>query len=209
MKSMLVLFALLFAGACTKSDDQGKEKDKVAAAPAKPAAPVDPAPPAAATDYVRVLASHANPKPDDPVTVEIPSFRVTKAAFDPAKVEGGTATVELDLASIVSGSAKRDGHLKSPDYLDVGAFAVATITIGNVKRTAKDQYTADAVVAIAGREKSLPITFEVLETLTDGIRVRGEHVFSRHDFAIGADQGAEDSVGDTQTIQLQLTLRNT
>lgn len=194
MKYLILSLALLVTASCSKSDDKPAEPKKTAA----PAAP----------DYVRVLASHAEPKPSDPVVVEIPGFRVTKAAFDPAQVEGGTATVELDLASIASGSPKRDNHLKTADYLDVDKFAVATIDIANVKKTSADHYTADAKVSIHGVEQTLPVTFEVLETLPDGIRIRGEHEFSRHDFQIGAAAG-EDSVGETQKIELQLTLRNT
>lgn len=201
----LVLSLALLASACSKTEEPAQ-----AAPPTPkvtPAAKPEPAPVASA-DHVRVLASHANPKPTDPVTIDIPGFRVVAAKFDPAKIEGGTATIELDLASIVSNSPKRDNHLKDADYLDVENHAIATITVGNVKQASGDRYTADATVAIHGVEKVLPVTFDVFERLPDGIRVRAEHVFSRHDFAIGAPEGTEDSAAAQQTIQLQLTLKN-
>lgn len=162
-----------------------------------------------AADYVRVLASHSKPKPTDPVTLEIAKFQVIKADFDPAKVEGGTAELALDLTSLTSDSPKRDNHLRGDDYLAVDKFGVATIKIDNVKKTGDNAYSADATVAIHGVEKKLPVAFTVIETLPDGIRIKGEHTFTRHDFSIGAAKGEDDSVGDDQTIQLQLTLKKT
>jgi polyisoprenoid-binding protein YceI len=54
------------------------------------------------------------------VSVWFDKFRVAKASFDPQTIEGGTATIELDLASLRSGSSERDDDLKSPTYIDVG-----------------------------------------------------------------------------------------
>jgi polyisoprenoid-binding protein YceI len=179
-----------------------KPEPKPEPAPAPP--PADPN-----ADYVRILASHKTPKPKDPVAIEIKSFKVVKADFDPAKVEGGTAELALDLTSLASDSPKRDNHLRGEDYLKVDEFGTATIKIDNVKKTADNAYSADATVNIHGLEKKLPVAFTVVETLPDGIRIKGEHEFSRHDFAIGAPKGEDDSVGDAQTIQMQLTLKKT
>jgi polyisoprenoid-binding protein YceI len=201
VKYLVLILGLLATTACSKTDEPAAQ-----AAP-KPAPP-KPTAPAAEADHVRILASHADPKPDDPVTIDIPGFRVVKAAFDPAKLEGGTATIELDLASLVSDSPKRDKHVKHADYLDVEQYGIATITVDNVESAGGDHYTADARVAIHGVDKVLPVTFDVIERLPDGIRVRGEHVFSRHDFAIGAPEGGDDSAASQQKIQLQLTLKN-
>src|SRR5215207_3005272 len=51
-------------------------------------------------DFISVLAEHAEKKPTDPVEVSFDKFAVKKATFDPKKVEGGTATIEVDLASL-------------------------------------------------------------------------------------------------------------
>lgn len=160
-------------------------------------------------DYVRILAKHFIPKQTDPVIVSLTRFAVVKADFDPAKVEGGTATIELDVTSLESGSAKRDKHLRSDDYLDVEKFAKATVVIDNVKKTGDNAYSADATVKVRDTEKKFPVTFTVLETLPDGIRIKGEHTFSRHELAIGHPEGEEDSVGRDLTIQMQLTIKKT
>lgn len=131
--------------------------------------------------------------------------KVVKADFDPAKIEGGTATLELDIGSLSTGNPKRDDHLKSGDYFDAAKFAVGTIEISNVKKSDAG-FTADAKVKVRDIEKTYPVTFEVVETLADGsIRVKGERTFSRNDFGIGKAEG--DSAAVDVTAKLQLTLK--
>src|ERR1043165_4894911 len=68
-------------------------------------------------DSIVVLAKHTQQKPDDPVHVQFTSFKVVKATFDPKKIEGGKATIEIDATSLKTGADKRDGHLQTPDFL--------------------------------------------------------------------------------------------
>src|SRR5215468_2903782 len=90
----------------TDSPASGSPAPTPAAEPPKPT-------PAADGDRVEVLARH---RPNagqedldaDPVVVRFHKFAVTKASFDPKNLEGGTATLELDMASITSGSVERD-----------------------------------------------------------------------------------------------------
>ena len=51
-------------------------------------------------DSIVVLAKHTDPKPNDPVAVKFEKFKVTKATFDPKKIEGGKATIEIDATSL-------------------------------------------------------------------------------------------------------------
>ncbi len=207
------LLLLLLAAACKKQEDKPPTpattgSSTPGSAAAAPAAPTPTPVPDEATDRVTVLASHHNRKPTDPVRIDIDTFKVVKANFDPKKIEGGTATIELDLSSLHTGSDERDNHLKSPSYLDVGKLATVTITINNVKPKSGTTYTADATVAAHGMTKTYPVTFDVLETKDDRIRIKGEHTFKRLDFAIGSDpaQNPEEQVGTDATIQMVLTL---
>jgi polyisoprenoid-binding protein YceI len=168
-------------------------------------------------DYIKVLAVHHEPKPGDPVEVKFERFKITKANFDPAKIEGGTATIELDVTSLKSGSDQRDGHLQSPDYIDTAKFATATIDIGNVKKQDDKRFTADAKIKFRGVEKKYPVAFEVVEAKDDWIRVRGEHKFQRMDFKVGRPAGPDpkaptdpkkaEGVGAELTAKIQLTLK--
>jgi len=136
-------------------------------------------------------------------------FEREKAAFDPANLEGGTAQFTLDLSSIKSPSAKRDGHLQSPDYFDVAKFATITVDIANVKKKDGNFYTADAKVNLHGVDKTYPVTFEAFETTPEGaVRIRGEQEVSRLDFGVGKPTtDANEGAGATQKIKLQLTLK--
>jgi polyisoprenoid-binding protein YceI len=161
-------------------------------------------------DFIAVYATHAKPKPDDPVTVKFEKFAVTKASFDPKKVEGGTATIELDLASLNSASEKRDAHLKSESYINLSKYTTATIDIGNVKKKDGATYTADAKVKFRDIERTYPVTFEVIGSTDDSIRVRGEHEFPRGDFKVGKETtDPDESVAGPLKIKLQLTLKKT
>jgi polyisoprenoid-binding protein YceI len=161
-------------------------------------------------DYVKVLAEHApEKKPTDPVNVKFEKFTVTKASFkDAADLTGGTATIEVDLASVKTDSPKRDKHLTTADYIDTSKFTTMTIDVSNVKKKADKQYTADAKVKLRGIEKTYPVTFEVVDAKDDWVKVKGEHKFARLDFKVGKEKlGPDEAVAQDLTVQLQLTLK--
>ena len=208
MKLHLITLAamLVLASGCKKQEDT----------PAKPAGSATtgaaaPAPAADTADHVTVLGHHKKPKPIDPVHINFERFKVVKADFDPKKIEGGTATIELDLSSFHTNSDERDNHLKSAAYIDVAKFATATITVDNVKQKAGTTYTADASVSAHGMTQKYPVTFDVIESADDHIRIKAEHTFTRLDFGIGTDpaQNGDEQVATDLTIQMVLTLKKT
>jgi len=166
---------------------------------------------AAAADSIVVLAKHTPGKPTDPVQVRFEKFKVTKATFDPKKIEGGKATIEIDATSLKSGDDKRDAHLNTPDFLDTAKFAKITVDIDKVKKKADKTFTAEATVKAHDVTKKYPVTFDVLDTTADSIRIKGEASFSRLDFKIGKDPKEPKAapVETGLTIQLQLTLKKT
>lgn len=166
---------------------------------------------AAPADSIVVLAKHTPDKPTDPVQVRFEKFKVVKATFDPKKVEGGKATIEIDATSLKSGDDKRDAHLNTPDFLDTAKFAKITVDIDKVKKKADKTFTAEATVKFHDVTKKIPVTFDVVETKADSIRIKGESTFSRLDFKVGKDP-KEPKAAPVQTdvtIQLQLTLKKT
>jgi polyisoprenoid-binding protein YceI len=171
-----------------------------------PAFAADPEP-----DSIVVLAKHTEAKPDDPVKVQFTSFKVVKATFDPKKVEGGKATIEIDATSLKSGADKRDTHLNTPDFLDTKKYPKITIDIDKVKKKADKTYTGEATVKFRDVTKKYPITFDVVDQTADSIRIKGESTFSRLDFKVGKDS-KDPKVAPVQndlTIQVALTLKKT
>ena len=164
---------------------------------------------AAAADSIVVLAKHSPAKPTDPVQVHFERFQVTKATFDPKKVEGGKATIEIDVTSLKTGDPKRDTHLGTADYLDTAKFPRIIVDIDKVKKKADRTFAAEATVKFRDVTKTYPVTFDVIETKGDSIRIKSELAFSRLDFKVGKDPKEEKGGGvdASVTIQLQLTLK--
>jgi polyisoprenoid-binding protein YceI len=224
-----LLAAALAVPAC-KGKDEAADKPAAPSASTPTAAKAAPTPPPAAPtptpsdvdtdpaagdedgDYIRIKAEHAPSKPGDPVAVKVEKFEVVSASFDAAKPEASKVELRLDLASIRSDSDKRDTHLKSPDYLDVGKHATATIKVSDVKRAAPGadpvgRYTAKAEITARGKTVTWPVEFEVVEAKDDSVRVKANHTFNRTDLAIGKAAAAGDSVADKVTVEMALTLK--
>ena len=162
-------------------------------------------------DSIVVLAKHTQQKPDDPVHVQFTSFKVVKASFDPKKIEGGKATIEIDATSLKTGADKRDAHLNTPDFLDTKKFPKITIDIDKVKKKADKTFTAEATVKFRDVTKKYPVTFDVVDQTADSIRIKSEVAFSRLDFKVGKDS-TDPKVAPAQnelTIQMALTLKKT
>jgi polyisoprenoid-binding protein YceI len=162
-------------------------------------------------DSIVVLAKHVEAKPDDPVQVRFEKFKVTKATFDPKKIEGGKATIEIDATSLKSGADQRDAHLNTPDFLDTAKFATITVNIDKVKKKADKTFSAQATVKFRGITKRYPVTFEVIDQKDDSIQIKSEATFSRLDFKVGKDS-KDPKVAPVQpslVVQMQLTLKKT
>lgn len=209
----LVSVLALSLGACKKKEEAAPPPaPEPAPAPAPEPAPAPTPEPAAQApvddkaDSITVEASHAEPKPTDPVIVKFEKFAVTKAEFkDPANLEGGKAELEIDLVSLKTDAPKRDAHLNSPDYLDTAKHPKATVKIDKVKKTGDKTYSAQAKVSAHGIDKTFPVNFEVVEVLPDGVRVKGEHKFELKDFKLGKEK--DEGVASTLLIKLQLTVK--
>jgi polyisoprenoid-binding protein YceI len=179
----------------------------LAAAVALSASPAFAADPAG--DSIVVLAKHTPAKKDDPVKVSFDKFKVTKATFDAKKIEGGTATIEIDTTSVKSGADKRDEHLKTPDFIDATKYSTITVDIDKVKKKAGKSYTAEATVKFRDVTKTIPVTFDVVDAKDDWIKIKGDAKFSRFDFNVGGKDLKTTPVDPALEIQLALTLKKT
>lgn len=159
------------------------------------------------SDYLVVYGSHAEAKPTDPVMLRFSKLKVTKVKFNgPVKkgIEGASAQVEVDLTSLKSSSDKRDQHIKSPDYLDVEKFSTVTIDVKSPRHIGGGRYRAPTKVTFRGKTYDWEVFFNVVETLPNGVRIRGEHKLTRKQIGIGKEAG--DSVGQDLLVRLQVSL---
>jgi polyisoprenoid-binding protein YceI len=80
-------------------------------------------------------------------------------AEDPSKSK---VSLQIDAASIDTGDAQRDGHLKSPDFLEVDKHPHITFQSTAVERAGEDTYriVGDLTIRGATRQVTVDVTSE-------------------------------------------------
>ncbi|MET8769218.1 YceI family protein [Streptomyces sp. NPDC004658] len=76
---------------------------------------------------------------------------------DPTK---STATLEVQMASIETGNADRDGHLKSSDFFKIDEFPVMTFRSTKAESLGGDDYRITGDLSLLGVTKPLTIDLE-------------------------------------------------
>ena len=81
--------------------------------------------------------------------------------LDTAKLENSRVEFSVKAASLDTGLADRDKHLRSPDFFDVEKFPVVSFKSKSIKATGKDQYAVTGTFTLRGvsKEITLPVTF--------------------------------------------------
>ncbi len=150
-------------------------------------------------NMVVAKVGHTEAKPGDPVHVVFEKVTVKSSKIKDVKnLVGATAEIEIDVTQPNSGVKGRDDHLKK-DFFK----ATATVKVSNVKKDG-DNYKADAEVKLHGVTKKWPVSFKVLETKDNWVRIQGMHRFKRADFKVGDGiPGPADEV----ELMLQVTLK--
>jgi polyisoprenoid-binding protein YceI len=87
--------------------------------------------------------------------------------FDPSQPLAGKVDVEIDAASIDTGVADRDNHLKSPDFLDVANFPTLTFVSKHVEQTGEGEGVITGDLTIRGVTREVKLRTEFNGTATD------------------------------------------
>jgi polyisoprenoid-binding protein YceI len=82
-----------------------------------------------------------------------------KIEFDPANPAAASVEATLDAASVNTGLGDRDGHLKSPDFLDVANYP--TITFKSTKVEPKGDNKANVTGDLTIRGTTKPVVLDV------------------------------------------------
>jgi polyisoprenoid-binding protein YceI len=82
--------------------------------------------------------------------------------FDPKELSKGTVNVEIDPASVDTGDAQRDGHLRSGDFFEVEKFPKASFKSTSVveKGEGKLQITGDLTLHGVTKSVTLDASYE-------------------------------------------------
>ena len=131
------------------------------------------------------------------------SFTIDEADAAKSKFD-----IEIKTASLDSGAANRDRHLKSPDFFDVKQFPVATFISDSVKKLGTDRYEVSGKFTLHGVTR--PLKAEVRHVGTGkgqrGSTISGfESTFTikRSDFDMNFMIGP-DKLGDEVRITISI-----
>ena len=136
--------------------------------------------------------------------------------FDPAAPEKASIDVEIEPASIDTGIADRDNHLRSPDFFDAGKFPKLSFKSTKVVRTAAGKYAVSGNLTIRGVTRPVVLAVEGLDTAYrnpfSGKQARGATAtatISRKDFGLTWNKALEAGgllVGDEVRIVIETEL---
>ena len=129
----------------------------------------------------------------------------TNLSFDPERPESAKATVDVDLASIDTGSAESDQEVAGKVWFNTPAFPTARFTTSSVKALGDHRYEAAGQLTIKGKTQDvvIPATFAVQGKA--GV-FEGRFTLHRGDFAIGEGPWAKfDVVANEVQIQFRIT----
>ncbi len=123
--------------------------------------------------------------------------------FDAAKPEAGSIKCTVDISTISTGVAARDGHLQAKGWFDAAGSPTISFASAKISKNAagSDGYTAEGNLTIKGTSKTvtIPFTFTPAE---DGTGIfKGSFTIKRSDYGIGKTDG---DIDDAVTINLEI-----
>ena len=122
-------------------------------------------------------------------------------AFDPAQPSQGRVQVEVDLASIDTGSEEANDEVKSKGWFDVKNHPTARFVSSSVKSLGAGRYEVAGKLTVKGRSKdvSAPFTFKPAGA---GGMFEGAFALKRLDYGIG-----EGAWSDTDTVANEVQIK--
>ena len=125
-------------------------------------------------------------------------------SLDTAKPDKAKGSIDIELASIDTGSSEADQEVASKAWFNVAAHPKASFVLQSLKPTAPGQYEAVGQLTLKGqtREVRAPLKLNPPSTLS------GSFVLKRADFAIGEGMWAKfDVVANEITVNFNLNLK--
>jgi polyisoprenoid-binding protein YceI len=87
--------------------------------------------------------------------------------LDPAKMENSSVEFKVKAASIDTGAADRDKHLRTADFFDTEKFPEISFKSKSIKATGKDTYNVTGTFTMHGVSKEITLPVSFLGTVKD------------------------------------------
>ena len=132
--------------------------------------------------------------------------------LDEKNLSKSSVDVSIEVASISTDNASRDGHLKSPDFFDAEKFPAITFKSTAVKEVSKGMLQITGDFTMHGVTKPITFTMASLGTLASPMGTRagfeGSIKLNRQDFGVKwnktLDAGGGALLGDDVDITLAI-----
>jgi polyisoprenoid-binding protein YceI len=132
--------------------------------------------------------------------------------LDPANLAASSAKVSIDVATISTGTADRDNHLKSPDFFDVAKFPTMTFVSGKVEVKNQEHFTLHGALTLHGVTKDVALDGTFGGVAKDpwgnekaGFELKGS--VNRKDFGLNWNQALETGgVLVSENVELNIEL---
>ncbi|QMV18401.1 protein yceI precursor [Granulicella sp. 5B5] len=143
------------------------------------------------------------------------SFRAVSGVirFDAADVTKSSINATIDVASVDTGVAARDTHLKSPDFFEVAKYPSMTFKSTNVAK-AEDGYAVTGNLTLHGVTRSVVLQLDAPGKEETGMDGKSLHrgftahtTLNRKDFGLnwnGTLKSGDAALGDEVRIELDI-----
>lgn len=125
---------------------------------------------------------------------------------DPSKPANAKLDVSIDVGSIDTNNAKRDGHLKSADFFDAAEHPAITFKSTSIRQKG-NQLIVKGNLTMRGKTKPVTIPFKIAKGKNgagaDTTTYKGKLTIDRTDFGVGTDSiAAKISLEDDVELKL-------
>lgn len=179
----------------------------VVAAGATAAEPGAPAAPAALARLVPAASQIAfvTRQMGVPVEGSFKKFDV-QAAFDPRKPEGGSVTLQIDVASAGLGIPQSDAELPKPTWFDSARFPRAEFRSSAIKALGGGHFEIAGRLTLKGSAKDVVVPVEITQAYGQSTAT-GSFTIQRLAFKIGDGEWTDTSmVADDVQVRFKLVL---
>lgn len=114
-------------------------------------------------------------------------------AVNPARLEAGTARIDIDLGSIDTGSSEADEEVAGKAWFDTKKYPAASFASSSISSLGKGHYEVLGKMTIKGKTLDIKAPF-TLKQESDTLIIDGQFPLKRLDYGIGSGVWSDTSV---------------
>jgi polyisoprenoid-binding protein YceI len=158
---------------------------------------------AAEVDYARSQITFVSKQMNVPVQGSFKKF-TARIDFDPKKLAAAKAQIEVDLASIDTGSPDADAEVSKKGWFNTSAFPTAKFVSSAVSQSGPDKYEVRGKLSIKGIGQDVVAPF-TLKRAGDAVTYEGRFNLKRLQFKIGEGVWSDtDTVADDVQVNFRI-----